>query len=203
MMKKTASFLALIFLLGHSSISAQEDNTLLKTVLIEADGFFDVKKTEFTFKKVDENRRIVAFDGSDFAFLQSFFNEQEGVIASSGHILDKTLEVSSLIGEDGQQMFNHCETVEDLNRLGYITIRLRSRIKSQYLIAIVPESVPEEMTAELLQESKPEDCNECGDVKVSKEALELLKNMDFGGEMFNFGTDSTSLKNKPSTTDMK
>lgn len=208
MIKKTASLLLFAFFIVQTSISAQklqqQETFLLETELIENDGFFDVKTTVFTFKKLDKNHRIVAFSEGDFLHLQSFFNQQDGVLNVSGHRLDKTLEVTSLLEKDGQPLFDHCSIVEDLNSSGYITIRLRSRIKSEYLIASMPMPIPShEMTAELLeQENKIEDCNECGEVKVSKEALELLKGMDFGGELFNINTDSTSLKSKPST-DMK
>ncbi len=206
MIKKTASLLLFVFFIGQTPISAQqqEEDFFLETKLIEADGFFDVKTTEFTFKKVDKNHRVIAFSEGDFLYLQSFFNQQDGILNVSGHQLDKTLEVTSLLEKSGQLLFDHCGIVEDLNSSGYITIRLRSRVKSQYLIASIPLLIPNDgMTAELLkQENKIEDCDECGDVKVSKEALELLKGMDFGGALFNINTDSTSLKTKPST-DMK
>ncbi len=199
-MKKSILILLCGVFLSLSAIFAQE-KSLIETNLIEVNGFFDVKTTTFTFKKVDPNNRIVAFTKEDLSYLTSFFQSQEGVLKVDGDHLDKTVHVVSLLKEDGEIYFKHREIAEILNEDGFVTIRLRTRSKSQYLIAIAPPIKEDEVTAELVKEEKPEDCNECGEVKVSKEVLDLLKNMDFGGEMFDMSTDSTDqLK---TTSDMK
>ncbi|MGB0931738.1 MAG: hypothetical protein ACPGVB_13225 [Chitinophagales bacterium] len=202
-MKNSILLLLCIFFAGHSMI-AQEDS-LIKTDMIEVNGFFDVKTTVFTFKKVDDNHRIVAFSKEDLSYLQAFFRNQEGVLKVEGDQLDKTLKVVNLLEKDGKVFFEHQEIATILNRDGYITIRLRSHKTSEYLVAVAPPLLPDsEMMAELISvpiEEKPKDCNECGDVEVSKEVLDLLKNMDFGGEMFDISSDSTH-QPKPSTTDM-
>jgi len=197
-MKNSILLLLCILFAGHSIIAQEEP--LIETDMIEVNGFFDVKTTVFTFKKVDDNHRIVAFTKEDLSYVQTFFQTQEGVLKVEGDQLDKTIKVVSLIEKDGKLFFEHQEIATILNRDGFITIRLRSRQTSEYLIAINPSSLPEgEMTAELTPiEEKPVDCNECGDVKVSKEVLDLLKNMDFGGEMFNMSSDSTN-QPKPSS----
>lgn len=200
-MKKTILSLVLVVLVGHTNIYAQE-KSLIETDIIQSSGFFDVKTTDFTFKKVDENHRIVAFTKEDLNHLETFFKNQQGVLNVEGDYIDKTIQVINLSEQDGKTFFDHCEIAEILNKDGYITIRLRSRIKSQYLLAVVPTIDPNsEMTAELIKE-KPENCNECGDVKVSQEALDLLKGMDFGGDLFNISTDSTNQSPKP-LSDMK
>ncbi len=202
-MKKTILSLVFVVLVGQSNIYAQE-KSLIETDIIQSSGFFDVKTTDFTFKKVDENHRIVAFTKEDLNHLEAFFSEQQGVLNVKGDYLDKTVQVLNLSEQDGKALFDHCEIAKILNRDGYITIRLRSRIKSQYLLAIVPTPDPNsEMTAELLtNKEKIEDCNECGDVKVSQKALDLLKDMDFGGDLFNISTDSTNQSPRP-LSDMK
>lgn len=203
-MKNSILLLLCIFFAGHAMIAQEE--SLIETDMIEVNGFFDVKTTVFTFKKVDENHRIVAFTKEDLSYLQTFFQNQEGVLLVEGDQLDKTVKVVSLLEKDGKIFFEHREIATILNRDGFVTIRLRSRKTSEYLVAIAPQSLPDnEMTAELIsvpREEKPEDCNECGDVEVSKEVLDLLKNMDFGGEMFNISSDSTH-QPKPTTTDMQ
>ncbi|MGB1241908.1 MAG: hypothetical protein ACPG49_05270 [Chitinophagales bacterium] len=203
-MKNSILLLLCIFFAGHSMI-AQEEDSLIETDMIEVNGFFDVKTTVFTFKKVDDNHRIVAFSKEDLSYVQTFFQTQEGVLKVEGDQLDKTLKVVSLLEKDGKLFFEHQEIATILNRDGFITIRLRSHKTSQYLVAVAPPLLPDnEMTAELISapiEEKPEDCNECGDIEVSKEVLDLLKNMDFGGEMFDMSSDSTH-QPKPSTTDM-
>ncbi|MFK7906619.1 MAG: hypothetical protein AB8B69_15920 [Chitinophagales bacterium] len=202
MMKKTILYLVLVVLVGQSNIYAQEES-LIETDIIQSSGFCDVKTTDFNFKKVDENHRIVAFTKEDLINLEAFFNEQQGVLSVEGDYLDKTIQVLNLSEQDGKTLFDHCEIAEILNRDGYITIRLRSRIKSQYLLAVVPTlDHNSEMTAELTNKEKLNDCNECGDVKISQEALDLLKGMDFGGDLFNISTDSTDQSPKP-LSDMK
>ena len=201
-MKKSILVLLCGVFLTHSALLAQE-KSLIETDLIEVNGFFDVKTTTFTFKKVDENNRIIAFTKEDLSYLESFFQSQEGVLRVEGDHLDKTVQVLSLLEkEDGEVYFKHREVAEILDSDGFVTIRLRTRSKSQYLIAIAPPiNKDDEMTAELVGEEKPEDCNECGEVKVSKEVLDLLKGMDFGGEMFDMSTDSTHHP-QPTSSDM-
>jgi len=197
MMKKTILSLVLVVIVGQSNIYAQEES-LMETDIIQTSGFFDVKTTDFTFKKVDDGHRIVAFTKEDLKHIETFFKEQQGVLNVEGDYIDKTIQVINLSEQDGETFFDHCKIAETLNRDGYITIRLRSRIKSQYLLAIVPTSDPNsEMTAELTNKEKLEDCNECGDVKVSQDVLDLLKGMDFGGDLFNISTDSTNQPQKP------
>ena len=203
MLKRTILPLLFLVFAGESILYAQGEKSLLETDFIEVSGFFDVKTTDFTFKKVDENHRIVAFTKDDLTHLQTFFESQEGVLKVKGDHVDKTIQVISLLEKEGQVFFEHREIAEILNRDGFITIRLRTRTKSQYLAAI-PSVIEEDgITAELTtNKEKTDDCNTCGDQKVSQDVLDLLKNMDFGGEMFNISTDSTSQQSKP-LSDMK
>ncbi|MEZ4886356.1 MAG: hypothetical protein R3E32_16590 [Chitinophagales bacterium] len=200
-MKKSILLLFFVVSMGNSTIHAQ-DNSLIETDMIEVSGFFDVKTTDFTFKKVDANNRIIAFTTEDLEYLKTFFENQEGVLRVEGDKLDKTVQVVSLLEKDGQIFFQHREIAEVLNQDGFVTIRLRTRSNSRYLVAShTITNKEDEMTAELISEEKVENCNECGEVQVSKEVLDLLKNMDFGGEMFNMSSDSTN-QFKP-TTDMQ
>lgn len=169
----------------------------------------DSKITDFIFKKVDENRRIVSFTSDDVLLLEQFFLNQTGVLACKSHITDKHMQVISRANVTSKKAnFDYKKTVTALRSMGYIVIGLRQKDK---LLTFAAKYKPVEVELAKLtntevsvtkdEETLPEDCTECGRVEVSQDLLNQFKEADYGEQLieFNLGIPdvSSNMTNDP------
>ena len=179
--------LALSALILASCIPTQIANaqaTLAKVVRTDKvpnSGFFDVKVTNFLFKKVDDNNKVIAFTEADAEKLYNFFGKENGIVSVESHAIDKSVRVVSLLQKNGTPLFEYKNFVDMLDELGYVVTQLRCKTQRQYIASTAPKQenkVIVQLTAE-----KESECSDCNNVKISKKDLEMFKNMDYGGSV--------------------
>lgn len=172
----------LIGLFSTQAIQSQSPpSQIVKTDKISKSGFFEVKVTNFLFKKIDANNKVVSFTEADAEILNTFFEEETGVVSVESHAIDKSVRVLSLLQKDGSSLFEHKKFVDMLDELGYVVTRLHCQTQRQYIASTIPKD--ENRLVVQLTNNGESECSDCANVKISKEDLELFKNMDYGGSV--------------------
>ncbi|MEZ4886355.1 MAG: hypothetical protein R3E32_16585 [Chitinophagales bacterium] len=195
-MKNSISLFSILFALCvfTQNIHAQSDLTkIIRTDKVPNSGFFDVKVTNFLFKKVDDNNNVVAFTEADAQKLYAFFEKETGVVYVESHTIDKSIKVISLIQTDGKSLFDYKVFVDMLDQLGYIVTQLRCKTQKQYIASTLSKEENKIMVQ--IASEKETECNDCNNLKISKEDLEMFRNMDYGGSVIqiDLGSDSGSI----------
>ncbi len=175
--------------LSHAQVTLAK---VVRTDKVSNSGFFDVKVTNFLFKKVDDNNKIIAFTEEDAQTLYQFFEKENSIVSVESHSIDKSVRVISLLQKDGSSSFEFKNFVDMLDELGYVVTQLRCNTQKQYIASTTPKSENKVMVG--LTDNKQSDCNDCKNVKISKEDLEMFKNMDYGGSVIelDLGAGSSS-----------
>ncbi len=185
-MKRIVFLSALCAIVSANCIFSQVVNaqaTLAKVVRtdkVPSSGFFDVKVTNFLFKKVDDNNKVIEFTEDDAQMLNTFFESEIGIVSVESHAIDKSVRVVSLMRKDGTSLFEYKNFVDMLDELGYVVTQLLCKTQRQYIASTAAKE--KKVTVQLTSE-KASECNDCNNVKISKEDLETFKNMDYGGSI--------------------
>ncbi|MGB0932491.1 MAG: hypothetical protein ACPGVB_17035 [Chitinophagales bacterium] len=127
--------------------------------------------------KIDNQGKEVAFTVSDAIQLVRFFNTQKGVKFCKSDPQKNSLRIVGDTGTDIQALLNTSSVVGKMSKMGYKMDFTASKNLAQPL-ADIPAK---------------EDCEECGDVKVDKSAIDdMLDSSDYGGDVINISLDGGS-----------
>ncbi len=159
---------------------------------LEKDKPYHVKITNFIFRKVDHRRRIVEFTADDADKITTYIMRQGGVLSCKSNSIDKSFKVITKSEINGKDPFDHKHIVRELSKVGYVAITSRA-YKDVVLFAsranCAHRNVIDGVVITTRDKMIVDDCNDCSQVKVSKEVENKYKEMDYGGDEMDFGFD--------------
>ncbi|MGB1243691.1 MAG: hypothetical protein ACPG49_14295 [Chitinophagales bacterium] len=185
-----SAFMSINFFSIQTIQAQSTPSGIVKTDKIAKSGFFEVNVTNFLFKKIDDNNKIISFTEADAEMLNAFFEVEEAVISVESHVIDKSVRVLSLLQKDGTSLFEYKKFVDMLDELGYVVTRLHCQTEKQYIASTIPKN--ENRLVVQLTNNGESECSDCANVKISKEDLELFKNMDYGGSVIELDLGGTT-----------
>jgi hypothetical protein len=198
----------LIFYFISTSVFSQNTSRYIESselYTLNEDAYLDVQITNYLFRKVDTNYKIVEFTPLDALKLEQFFMLKKGVLSCETHALNKTAKIVSHINEPNitvsLDFFDPIAAMEELKTMGYVISSFRSTQQNMFFEARNECEQKRLRAIKAGTANSDKDCTDCGEIKVSQDVLDKFKNVDYGGKkVIDFNSIGTN-KTTPVTTE--
>lgn len=177
-----------LLLIAFVAVHAQNNNTpkiryALNQELksLKEDKAMEVRISQYNFRKIDKNHRVVEFTPLDAIRLESYFIKQKNVMACETHALDKTATITT------PPDFDHKAIIPELEKMGYLITGLRSSLDNMTFAA---KGSCQDKDNNAITNNSNSDCHDCGKQEVQQSILDKFKDADYGGStLINFDLD--------------